>query len=163
MAGVTLDEFEEFVRENQDKFYRLAYSYLKNEQEALDTVQNAILRGLQKLKTLRQPMYLRTWFYRMLINESLGVLRKRKTKPLHLPLEDSLIGAPSETELPERDMLLALIRNLEPELQTIVFLRFYEEMKLGEIARTIGVNLNTVKTRLYRALKLLKVEILEEN
>ena len=63
MINISQDEFAGFVHENQHKFYRLAYSYVKNRDEALDLVQEAVVRALQKLSALRQPEYMKTWFY----------------------------------------------------------------------------------------------------
>lgn len=48
MINISQDEFAGFVHENQHKFYRLAYSYVKNRDEALDLVQEAVVRALQK-------------------------------------------------------------------------------------------------------------------
>lgn len=161
MGGQTREAFSLFVEENQNKFYRLAYSYVENKDEALDIVQDAIVRALRKLHTLRQPAYMRTWFYRVLVNESLDHLRRKKRQAVCLPLEEMLLvdSAPPVSSAAE---LLSLIEGLAPELKTVVFLRFYEDMKLSEIAEVTGENLNTVKSRLYRALRLLRATLTEE-
>lgn len=159
MNNVTQVDFVSFVQENQHKFYRLAYSYVKNQDEALDLVQEAVVRALQKLDTLRQPEYIRTWFYRILVNECLTYLRKQKRMP-SMPLEEDLLPEPVAEVTPLE--MLSLIEKLEPHLRTIIFLRFYEGMRLEDIAKTTDTNLSTVKSRLYRALKLLRLEITEE-
>ncbi len=159
MINISQDEFAGFVHENQHKFYRLAYSYVKNRDEALDLVQEAVVRALQKLSALRQPEYMKTWFYRILVNECLMYLRKRKI--VNLPYEDELLSESVSTDLSSLEML-SCIEKLEPKLKTVVFLRFYEDMKLEEIANVTETNLSTVKSRLYRALKLLRLEIFGE-
>ena len=159
MINISQGEFAGFVHENQHKFYRLAYSYVKNRDEALDLVQEAVVRALQKLSALRQPEYMKTWFYRILVNECLMYLRKRKI--VNLPYEDELLSESVSTDLSSLEML-SCIEKLEPKLKTVVFLRFYEDMKLEEIANVTETNLSTVKSRLYRALKLLRLEIFEE-
>ena len=68
----------QYIIENQNKFYRLAYSYVKEEQAALDVIQNAICRALEGCFGLKNPLALRTWFYRILVNEALQYLRKQK-------------------------------------------------------------------------------------
>ena len=85
----------------------------------------------------------------------------RKRKIISLPLESELLPDPSY-ETPEPVELLSYIEKLDPTLKTVIFLRFYEEMKLEEIAKVTQTNLSTVKSRLYRALKLLRLEIVEE-
>lgn len=152
------EEFALFVRENKEKFYRLAYSYVRNEELALDLVQDAIVAALPKLSSLRHPEYLRTWFYRILVNQCLMAIRK-KVKVEILPLPDE-IEAPSPKEDGE---LMEAVLGLPPELKSVIFLRFYEEMKLADITKVSRVNLNTVKARLYRALKLLRMELSEED
>ena len=77
-----------------------------------------------------------------------------------LPFEEDLLPQPTAEVTPLE--MLSLIEKLEPELKTIIFLRFYEEMKLEEIAKVTETNLSTVKSRLYRALRLLRLEIAEE-
>lgn len=156
MAKPTRNEFAQYVTENQEKFFRLAYSYAGNEQDALDIVQDAVERALRRLDTLRRGEYLRTWFYRVLVNESLMFLRRNASRPATLPLDEET--AP-ETEPTDSGELRALLERLPGELKAVVFLRFYEDMKLSEIADATGENLSTVKSRLYRALKLLKLEM----
>ena len=72
----------EYILEDQNRFYRLAYSYVQNKDDALDIVQNAICRALERYETLRDAGAVRAWFYRILVNESLAMLRKRKEVPL---------------------------------------------------------------------------------
>ena len=67
-----------YIIENQNKFYRLAYSYVRNREDALDVVQNAVCRALEHYQTLRSQEAVRTWFYRILVNECLMFLRSRK-------------------------------------------------------------------------------------
>lgn len=65
-----------FIRENQQQFYRLAFSYVRDSETAMDLVQDAIVKAIQNMHTLRQPDRLKTWFYRILVNECLMYLRK---------------------------------------------------------------------------------------
>ena len=75
------DYFEEiaaYVLENQKKFYRLVYASLRNEQDAMDVVQDAICKALEHSMDLRNIQALKTWFYRILMNESMRFLKKNK-------------------------------------------------------------------------------------
>ena len=135
MARIPEDQLTAFLVENQARFYRLAYSYLKDREEALDAVQTAVCRALEKQDSLHEPEALRTWFYRILVNTCTDLLRQRKRVTFVPP--DAL----------------------EPEIQTIVKLRFYEELSLKEISAVTGWNLSTVKTRLYTGLKKLRVSM----
>ena len=62
----------DYITAGQADFYRLAYSYVKNRDAALDVVQESIVKALTKIDSLREPAYLRTWFYRILLNERMN-------------------------------------------------------------------------------------------
>lgn len=151
------EQLTSFFVENQARFYRLAYSYLKNREEALDAVQSAVCRALEKQDSLQEPDALRAWFYRILINVCTDVLRRQKRITLMPPEE--LDEGSYEDPLPADDLLQRRVEELPLELQTVIKLRFYEELSLREISEATGWNLNTVKTRLYTALKKLRVSL----
>lgn len=157
VARIQEDQLTSFFVENQVRFYRLAYSYLKNREEALDAVQSAVCRALEKQDSLHEPDALRAWFYRILINVCTDTLRRQKRITL-LPPEELDEGS-YEDPLPTDELLQRRVEELPLELQTVIRLRFYEELSLREISEATGWNLNTVKTRLYTALKKLRVSL----
>lgn len=152
------EEIVEYILENQKKFYRIAYSNVQNEQDALDVVQNAVCKALEHASDLRDIHALKTWFYRILTNESMSFLRKnRRELLLSEPLdEEACVCAP---EYADREDLYERIQGLPAEVQNIIRLRFYEELSLQEIAEVTMLYLNTVKAKLYRGLKALRVEM----
>ena len=74
-----------YLTEEQARFYRLAYSYLHNRDEALDAVQTAVCRAWEQQDRLRDPDAVHTWFYRILTNVCLDQLRRRKRVTLVAP------------------------------------------------------------------------------
>ena len=78
-------QLTDYLVTDQARFYRLAYSYLKNREEALDAVQTAVCRALEKMDSLQEPDALRAWFYRILINVCTDVLRRQKRVTLLPP------------------------------------------------------------------------------
>ncbi len=153
----SLELLKDYILSEQNKFYRVAYSYTKNNDDAADVVQEAICKSIAKVNTLNNPESVKTWFYRILINESLNYIRKSK----RIVLDEELIENISyeDKDVSESYSMLQAIYKLEPRLRTIIILKYYEEMKLTEIASITKSNLNTVKSRLYRALKLLKISM----
>lgn len=149
----------QYILENQERFYRLAYSYTRNPEDALDAVQSAVCKALEAYGSLRNPDAIKTWFYRILTNECLRLLKERKKDAWVARLEDE--DAVYYEKAYDRENVEAELDRLEPEVQTVIRLRFFEEMSLKEIAEITGSNVNTVKTRLYRGLKQLK-ETMEE-
>ena len=142
------------ILNGQTDFYRLAMSYVKNRDAALDVVQEAIVKALSKVDTVREPAYLKTWFYRILINEAMNHFRRNRNL---VSLEEVMADRAAEPRDPgERlDLYDAIDRLSFPE-QTVIKLRYFEDMKLEEIAQATGTNLNTVKSRLYKAIRRLK-------
>ena len=86
MEQTVRQQLSDYIVAHQEEFYRLAYSYVKNRDAALDVVQESIVKALAKSDTLRRPEYLKTWFYRILLNESMN--HHRRAKRL-VPLEDT--------------------------------------------------------------------------
>lgn len=160
MAQLKERQLVTFLVENQARFYRLAYSYLKNREEALDAVQSAVCRALEKQDSLQELDAMRTWFYRILVNICTYMLRRRKLVTLIPP--EALDAGSYEDPLPSDGTLAERVNALPPEIQTIIKLRFYEELSLKEISAVTGCPLSTVKTRLYAGLKKLRVSLESE-
>lgn len=150
--------FIEYITSHKESHYRLAYSYVKNVEDALDVVQESIYKAISTLSTLKNPEYLKTWFYKILVNTSLDLLRKRKK--LVVMDEEALSGLDSEVfdRYEEIDLQNALDR-LPVSYRSVVVLRFFEDLKIEDIAAVLDENVNTVKTRLYKALKMLRIEM----
>ena len=151
----------EFLLENQNKFYRYAFTYVHHREMAMDTVQSSFLKAMENIHTLRNQDAMKTWFYRILTNECLLLLKKAQKENLVEPSEiqsEIYYEKAFEGSLE----LYEAVRQLPPETQTIIFLHYYEEYTLKEISKITGYNLNTVKSRLYAGLKKLKIIVKEE-
>lgn len=152
-------EIVAYIIENQNKFYRLAYSYVRNREDALDVVQNAVCKALENYGGIRNEGAISTWFYRILVNESLLFIKERKRMTLGETDQEEAHYEEKGFEI--QDDLYDSINRLDGDTQTIIKLRFFEELSLKEIAQITEMNLNTVKARLYRGLRQLKVNIQE--
>lgn len=155
----TEQELVGLIKANKEKYYRVAFSYVKNKEDALDIVHDAIVKALQKINGLRNKEYLETWFYRILINESISFVRKSKNIIYLDELPDSQLPATEDIDREQYMTLYAAIDHLSSKLKTVVILRFFEDMKFDEIADITGAKLSTVKARLYKALEILKIDI----
>ena len=157
MSRILEKQLTDYLVTDQARFYRLAYSYLKDREEALDAVQTAVCRALEKQHELKDSEALRAWFYHILVNVCMDVLRRRKRVMLVLP--EALDTGSYEDPMPSDGTLAQWVDALPPEVGTIIKLRFYEDLSLKEISTVTGCNLNTVKTRLYAGLKKLRVSM----
>ena len=147
---------ERILTDNYEKYYRLAYSYMRNEDDALDVVQESAYRAIRDCGKVKNKDYLSTWIYRIVVNTALDLLRKKKKETLteelpEIPVEDQ------ETEL------RTILNQLDHKSKTIIILRYFEDLKLEDIADILGDNLNTVKARLYRSLKKLRLNLEAEH
>ena len=138
------------------KLYRLAYSYVHNENDALDIVQESAYKAVKNSHTLKNPQYAGTWIYRIVINESISFLRKQKQN------DTVLYETDGECEDRYSDIdLHQVLEQLEVTDKTVIVLRYFEGLQLKQIAEVLDENLSTVKSRLYRSLKKLRVSMEE--
>lgn len=155
------DALVSYILENQNRFYRLAFSYAKNENDALDVVQNAVCKALSNYGKLRRRDAMQAWFYKILLHECFALLNEKKR--FIQADESSYAQIPYEEKRFEpHDDLYTQLAQVDTETQTIIKLRFFEDMGLDEIAKILNKNLNTVKTKLYRGLKTLKIAMEKE-
>ena len=145
----------DYVIKNKENHYRLAYSYVKNVDNALDIVQESILKAFLSIDSLKSSDYIKTWFYRIIVNTSLDFLRKQK----RLVLDEEIISQYDSGVIDEyQDIdLKEALEELPDKYRTVIVLRYFEDLKIEEIAEILEENINTIKTRLYTALKKLHI------
>ncbi|MCM3628587.1 RNA polymerase sigma factor [Paenibacillus glycanilyticus] len=146
------------ITENKENIYRLAYSYVKNKEDALDIVQDAIYKAMTSIESLKDKAAVKSWFYRIVVNTSLDFLRKHKR--VH-PMEQEKLEsyAPNAVDSYTDIDLVKTLADLPSKYREVVVLRYFEDMKIEEVADVLHENVNTVKTRLYQALRLLRVKL----
>ena len=149
---------ERILTDNYEKYYRLAYSYMRNEDDALDVVQESAYRAIRDCGKVKNKDYLSTWIYRIVVNTALDLLRKKKKETL----TEELPEVPVEDQYQETE-LRTILNQLDHKSKTIIILRYFEDLKLEDIADILGDNLNTVKARLYRSLKKLRLNLEAEH
>ncbi|MCT6925969.1 MULTISPECIES: sigma-70 family RNA polymerase sigma factor [Bacillales] len=150
-----------FIRNNKERFYYLAYSYTKNEQDALDVVQDSIQKALQSLHTLQNEDQMRSWFYKIVVRTAIDFLRKHKRQ--QVMEDDKLVHlTPQQIDTYENTDLEIALDNLPTVYREVVILRYFEDLKIEDVARVLDTNISTIKSRLYKALKLLRIQLQEE-
>ena len=143
--------FQAEVRRIEKLLYRVAWSYMGNNADVEDAVQDALIRAWEKRDTLRDLKQFRPWMARILTNRCRDMLRKRK-KFSFIPLEDA---AAQEVEPPEPDSPVL-------EARTLVTLHYVDGYSIQEMAEALGIPENTVKTRMRSARRQLGRTILLE-
>ena len=147
---------EEFVRQLSDaekSLYRVAKSILKNDEDCADAVQSAALKAFDKLHTLKNEKYFRTWLTRILINESYLILRGRREQ---VPYEEYMEGQESTTEYSE---VFTALMELEDMYRVPFSLHYIEGYSIREISKLLDISVSNVKIRLSRARAKLQVRL----
>lgn len=148
------EEFTRAVLEYENTLYRVAKSMLGSEADCADAAQNALLRAWERLHTLRDPAYFKTWLTRILINECRAILRQRAR---YYPLEAEI--AEDEAAPEHSSELYEAVMGLEQKYRLPVVLYYIEGFRTAEIAAMLRLPEGTVKTRLRRAREILRKEL----
>jgi len=158
--------FRTIIKTHNQRLYRIARGVVRNDSEAEDIVQEAYVRAFAHLASFRGDASLGTWLSRIVINEALGRLRKRRrTVAMPQNPQAEIIQFPlNPSDDPERTMaqrqILALVERATdslPDIYRMVFVaRVIEGLSIEETSELLGVRPETVKTRLHRARALLR-------
>lgn len=153
---------EQVILQNYNQYYRLAYSYVHNEADAGDIVQDGAYRAIKSSHTLKNPDYVMTWVYRIMLNECFRYLKQPKNVSYEaLQEEQGFELGQTEDSYLDVDLQKAL-DSLGDKDKAIIIMKYFEDKKLEEIAEVLEENLSTVKSRLYRSMKKLQ-EILSDD
>lgn len=147
---------EQTLLTNYDKYYRLAKSYTHSSDDALDIVQNGAYRAIKSGKKLKNETFVETWIYRIMLNE---IFRFCKTNRNILFVPQDMTPETGHEDTYENFDLQVALDRLDPKDKSVVILKYFEDMKLSEIALALGEKENTVKSRLYRSLEKLKLQL----
>lgn len=129
----------------------MAFTYVKNQNDALDVVQETVYRSFKKIDTLKNPEYFKTWLIKIAINCAIELVRKNKKVIELKPEYEEFIGFEDE-DISLSVTLQDLLEHLNEDEKSIIILRFYQDYSLKEISDLFNMPLGTVKSVLYRAL-----------
>ena len=143
--------FAKLVAEYRQRMIRTAFRILGNHEEAEDVAQDVFVKLWFEADRYDSRFRLSTWIYRVVINTSLDLLRRRSRESA----AEVLPEIPSEECYGEME-LRQVLGCLDEKSRAVLILRYFEDMKLEDIAGVLEENTNTVKARLYRSLKKLR-------
>lgn len=168
------DAYGELVSEHQRMVYQLALHLLGDHNEALDLSQEVFLRVFRTIQRFRGQSALRTWIYRIVVNQARNRLRwwRRRYRAQQVSLEEHVRshgdppakdnGASPERALGRKELatrIWAALDDLPFEQRTAIVLREVDGMSYDEIAYSLGVAVGTVKSRLARARETLRAQL----
>ncbi|HVU09136.1 MAG TPA: sigma-70 family RNA polymerase sigma factor [Verrucomicrobiae bacterium] len=161
-----LTAYDELVKRYQERIYATIYHMTSNHEDANDLAQESFIKAFQALKSFKGGSSFYTWLYRIAVNKTINFLKQRKNK-LHLSLNDLDFNAEHDPDLvalisdktPQRDAGLselqkklneALLKLSEPH-RLVVVLHDVQGQSHEEIAKIMGCNIGTVRSRLFYA------------
>ena len=163
------------IKQHNRRLFRIARSVLRDNFEAEDAVQETYIKAFAAIGSFREDSSLATWLSRIVLNECLQRLRSQRSRPrsvveLNAETEAQIIPfpqVPSHLIDPEKNMaqreLLHLVENAVDELpddfRLVMVARAIEGMTVDETAALLGLRPETVKTRLFRARKILRTAL----
>ena len=165
------EAFGEIVRRWERRIYALTYGILGREEDARDATQETFIAAFRNLGGFRGDAKVSSWLHRIAVNQCLTRRRRAKVRG-----ETSLAAGEEEdvarfasparespaltAEERERgDAVRRAVNSLPPELRSVIVMKEFEDLTFQEIADTLGVPLSTVKSRLYTALKQLRMRL----
>ncbi|MFQ5952471.1 MAG: RNA polymerase sigma factor [Candidatus Omnitrophota bacterium] len=154
-----LDAFEEIYKASSGLVYNTALRITASKEDAEDVTQEVFIKVHRSLKNFRFRSSLKTWIYRIAANTAINKYKKRKREKMRTVEYDDKIETEYAAENAEKELyrsdnekLIGSVLNmLNPEQRACIVLRSIEGLSYEEIAKTLGININTVRTRLKRA------------
>ena len=143
------ESFIQLMELNRQSMLKVARAYLSSEQDIADAMQDTILTCYEKLHTLQQPQYFKTWLIRIVINKCKDILRQNRMETLPEELQEQAAEDMSYADIEFRELL----RGIDEKYRIILVLYYVEGFHTKEIAGLLGMNEHTVKSRLVRARK----------
>ncbi len=150
---------QRLIEVDKQRLYRIAYIYVKNEDDALEIVQEAVYKAFLNIKKLKQPEFFNTWITRIIVNASLDYIKKRN-RLVYIVDEKEL--EKNATEDMEYIDLYKAVDSLEGLYKTVIILKYFEDLKIKDIAKVLDITESNVKNYIHKALKQLRVDLKED-
>ena len=141
------------MADREDKLYRIAFSYVRNEDDAMDCLQNSLIKALENFDSLKNQEYFNTWMVRILINECIDFLRNRNDD---FSFDEKISKDYISDNYDETIDLLDSLSRMSEDERELLYLRYFEDLSYLEISKRQDIKLGTVKSRLSRSLAKLK-------
>jgi len=160
------DAFRQIVEKHQSKIFYLGLKFFHNPEEAEDFTQDVFLRAYEKLATFRGRVPFGAWLYRIAYNLAVNKYYFNRRRLTELPLEEHAGEAETEDREANPEVKLSddefrkmvrLILDEIPDIHNIIIkMHYFDNLKLVQIARILDIPLNTVKSHVFRAKKIMK-------
>lgn len=148
--------FEELMGQLKENLYRTAFSYVRNEADALDVVQDTVYKAYISIDKLKEPKYFSTWITRILINTALTYIKKN-SKIVYLEDQEmgKVVGTVEHT-VDESIYIWEALDSLEEKHREVIILKYFNDLTIIEVAKVLEYPVGTAKTYLNKGLNKLR-------
>ena len=154
------EAFFQLMSIHKEQLYRTAFSYLKNEEDALEALQEVTFRAYKNIRKVREPKYFTTWLVGIMMNYCIDELKRHKRLSLN---PDIGVQSSIHNDYDRSLIVEEAISQLDPKLQEIVLLKYFQGLTIEQIADNLGSPTGTVKSWLNRALVRLRKQFEKED
>ncbi len=169
--------FELLIEQCKTKAYNIALRYLRNEEDAMDALQESFIKIYRHLESFREGSKFDTWVYRIVVNTCNDMLRKNHGAPVEYLNRSDEEEEEYTLELPDSDpgpqdallqkeqakLILDALDQLKPDQKEVVILRDIQGFAYEEIAEMLNCSMGTIKSRINRSRSRLREILLEQN
>lgn len=146
--------------QKKDQLYRIAWSYLQNEFDVNDALQETVVKAFRGIVDLKNPEYFYTWYIRILINVCKDILRNKSNVIRFEPIIDAE-DADSFGDMEKVMDLRTGMSKLSQEHNEVLFMRYMEDMSIKDIAKVLNLPEGTVKSRIHYGIDKLRLYMKE--
>jgi len=156
--------FVQLMQQYEQPLYRIAYSYMRNEHDAIEAMQELTYRSYRNIRSIKEPQYIRTWLTRILINICHDMLHKQKREiPSNLVIDQCINHQVyHRSEQATEIELFDTLSKLNDEQRELIVMKYIEDRTNTDIAQSLSIPEGTVKSRLHYALRKLRLLFKEE-
>lgn len=154
------DAYGRLIASYQSYLYKVAFLYMKNEEDVLDVVGTTILKAYQHIHKLKNPEWFKTWITKILIRTALDELKK--VVCFHDLENVQTASPPSGISIEEKCDLNSAIDQLSEKYRMVIILKYFSELSVKEIAFVMNIPEGSVKAYLSRARYELKIMLKED-
>jgi RNA polymerase sigma-70 factor (ECF subfamily) len=157
--------FEVLMRRHNQRLFRAARAIVRDDDEAEDVMQEAYVQAFRKLEQFEGRAKFSTWLTRIVVNEALARVRKRRPHNERESDQADIVVSPMrspEDDVSNRELgrvLEPLVDALPEEFRCVFVLRAVEGLDVAEVAESLGLSEETVRTRFFRARRMLQLQI----
>lgn len=155
------DTFMTLINQYKEELYRTAYAYVRDQELALDIVQETVCKAFVSINKLREPKYFKTWLIKIAKNTATDLYKKNQ-KVICMEQDQLLNKLGGEEDNNEKLYLFEAIDTLQDKHKDVIILKYFDDLTVQEISKVLDMPLGTVKTYLNKGLTALRAYMKKE-